>query len=638
MARSDSVTDSENEKASSSDTNNLGAGKDVLFGWLVGRAAADLGLAQALAASEAQRAEQFKRLEDTLLAQIRQLQQQLTSGPNFDAQVPELNELKAHMQSFAERLNGVESVSQQATQMRELVKSEMARLHSQLGDRESLLETQRSRFDKLEATIGAKIGELEQMIGTKSKSFDAARDELEHIRQELGAITNRITQAELATQQAQMQAASDVEHAQEHVATLVTSECAALKAELLARLDQPSLDLTVKRLEETFQKRLDDMHHQLGQNLPRVDAEVHGLQTQVRSLIQRVESLPSATAAAVDFDVERLRWNRDVDERVTARIEELGNEIRDKLETFGSIKIENEHFLTETSALAHRMAQNEQATQQMATDLGMELSAIKAALNQQQMQQQATEAVLKSFEDTVLTKIREVRDYFLQGQNNLQNHEAQFTEYKTDLQRLTQRFAEIESMAHRTHALMVNESEQATQVQAGLRTELAGLRTQLSERQSMDAVIQSVEDNLTVKLRELQNQFAQKMLVVDRRGAEFREIKVQLETLTQRITQAGATPSTQASAANRIKDSTVFPVDIDALRAKPEDRLGITGSKTEIAPHRTREMSQEHAEPRDSLLEGGKHQLTQLQERMSADIERARAELREKSGRWKVRR
>ena len=284
------------------------------------------------------------------------------------------------------------------------------------------------------------------------------------------------------------------------------------------------------------------------------------------------------------------------------------------------------------------MAQNEQATQQMATDLGMELNAIKAALNQQQMQQQATEAVLKSLEDTVLTKIREVRDYFLQGQNNLQNHEAQFTAYKTDLQRLTQRFAEIESMAHRTHALMVNESEQATQVQAGFRTELAGLRTELSERQSMDAVIHSVEDNLTVKLRELQNHFAQKMLVVDRRDAEFREIKVQLETLAQRMTQAGATPSTQASALNRIKDSTVFPVDIDALRAKPEDRLGITSSKTEIAPHRTREMSQEHAEPRDSLLDGGKHQLTQLQERMSADIERARAELREKSGRWKARR
>src|SRR6266508_1116224 len=100
-------------------------------------------------------------------------------------------------------------------------------------------------------------------------------------------------------------------------------------------------------------------------------------------------------------------------------------------------------------------------------------------------------------------------------------------------------------MAHRTHALMVNESEQATQVQEGLRTELAGLRTQLSEGQSMGAVIQSVEDNLTVKLRELQSQFAQKMLEADRRDAEFREIKVQLQSLAQRVTQAGARPSAQ---------------------------------------------------------------------------------------------
>ena len=49
-------------------------GKDVLYGWLVGRAAADLGLAQAIAASEAQRVEQIRRLEEALLGQMRELQ------------------------------------------------------------------------------------------------------------------------------------------------------------------------------------------------------------------------------------------------------------------------------------------------------------------------------------------------------------------------------------------------------------------------------------------------------------------------------------------------------------------------------------------------------------------------------------
>jgi hypothetical protein len=37
-------------------------------------------------------------------------------------------------------------------------------------------------------------------------------------------------------------------------------------------------------------------------------------------------------------------------------------------------------------------------------------------------------------------------------------------------------------------------------------------------------------------------------------------------------------------------------------------------------------------------VEAGEEQIAQLHERISADIERVRAELREKSGRWKARR
>jgi hypothetical protein len=80
-----------------------------------------------------------------------------------------------------------------------------------------------------------------------------------------------------------------------------------------------------------------------------------------------------------------------------------------------------------------------------------------------------------------------------------------------------------------------------------------------------------------------------------------------------------------------------FP-DTNALRATPDDRLSVGSSKIESTPHGPQGLLHEDAEPRDGLLSGKKNPLTQLQERMSADIERARAELREKSGRWKVRR
>jgi len=632
------VADSENKKSPSSESNNVGAGKDVLFGWLVGRAAADLGLAQALAASEAQRAEQLKRLEISLLAQIQEVQNQQTDSANYNDPNPQLRELKAQLQSFSERLSGLEAAALQATQTSELTKTDLATLQSRLVDRENLLESRDSRFERLEERIGTRIQELEGVINTRSQSFAAADDKLEKINRELGAIAKRITLAELVTQQAQTQAADDIESAQERVASLVTNEGAALKAELMDWVqNHHSTESMVNSVEETFQKRLDDLRRELGQSFfARLEAEVQGLQVQVQNLTQRVESVPLPTAEAADFDAQRSRWSKEIDERISAKIQELGDEIRDKLHIIGSVKVESEHFVAETKALAHQIAQNEHATQQIAAVLSGELSAIKAGLNQQQNQQQAMGALLKKVEEMVRIKIQEIQDYLVQGQSNLQNRDAQLTEQKADLQKLAQRIAEVESMAHQTHALMVNENEQTTQLREGFRSDLATLQGQLGERQSMDAVIQGIEESLTVKLRELQNQLAQKMLVMDRRDAEFRDLKAQVQILAQEMPSAGtALPAAQVSTPNRTKE---FPVDTNALRAKPEDRLSIGSSKIENTPHGTQGLLHEDAEPRDGLLVGGKNPLTQLQERMSADIERARAELREKSGRWKVRR
>jgi chromosome segregation ATPase len=633
VARSESVVDSENKKSPSSESSN--AGKDVLFGWLVGRAAADLGLAQALAASEAQRTEQLKRLEVSLLAQIQEVQNQQTGSANYDDPNPQLRELKAQLQSFSERLSGLEAVALQATQTSELAKTEMATLQSRLADRENLLESGDSRFQRLEESISARIQELEGVINARSQSFDDANHELEKINRELGAIAKRITLAELVTQQAQTQAADDIEGAQERVASLVTSEGAALKAELMEWVqNHHSTESVVKAVEEAFQKRLDDLQHKLGEDFfARLDAEVQRVQTQVQKLTQEVEAVPPQTGEAVDFDAERSRWIKDIDERITARIQELGDEIRDKLETIGRVKVEGEHFIAETKAFAHRIEQNEHATQQTAAVLSGELSAIKAALSQQKNQQEATGALLKNVEEMVRIKIQEIQNYLVQGQGSLQNRDAQLAEHKTDLQQLAQRIAEVESTAHQTHALMVNENEQAAQLREGFRIDLATLQQQLSERQSMDAVIQRVEDGLTVKLRELQNQLAQNLLVMDRRDAEFRDLKVQVQILAQAMPPAGT--AQQASPGNRIAE---FPVDANALTAKPEDRFSVGSSKTESTPHDTQRLLHEAAEPRDGLPTGGKNPLTQLQERMSADIERARAELREKSGRWKVRR
>jgi chromosome segregation ATPase len=595
------VADGENEKPSSGQTNTLGAGKDLLFGWLVGRAAADLGLAQALAASEAQRVEQIKRLEDSLLAQIHELQNQPNIGASVDNQVAEVHELKTEFHSVAERLGQLETVAQQAVQSRDQLMSDTAMLQTEIGRQQDLLEAQRARFQEIEEGVSKRFRDLEQQIRTQSESTDKTDPNLEELRLDLRAVADRIARAELSTKHLEAQASQSV----------------------------------VKNLTETFETRLEDLRREVGENaFVRISGEVQGLRTQIESITQRVESVPLTATPLVDLDSERARWHKEADESISSRVRELGNEIQDKLRRIAGIEVDRENFQVELRTLTDRVAKFEQTATHTAASLGDELSSIQAGLSRQQQQQQVTDALLKSVEETIRAKFKEIQNYLVQQQSSFQHREAQSAELKTEMQRLVQRIAEVESTAQRAHALMVNENQQTVQLREGFRAEMADLRERLIERPSLDAVIESVENNLDAKARELQNQLAQKMLVIDRRESEFQELKAQIQTITQKMSQLDiAGPTIQSTVENRIKESVVVPVDLSTLRLQRDDRpkpgsppLGIHG------------IVDEDAGSKDRSLEGGKDQITQLHDRISADIERARAELREKSGRWKVRR
>ena len=634
----------ENEKPSSGQTNTLGAGKDLLFGWLVGRAAADLGLAQALAASEAQRVEQIKRLEDSLLAQIHELQNQPNIGASADtqfAELHELHELKVEFDSVAERLGRLETIAQQAVQSRDQFKTDAAMLQSEMVRQQNLLEAQPARFQELAEGFSARFRDLEVQIRSQSKSPDQTDSSIADLRVELHAVTDRVGRAELSTQQLQAQTTDEAERFHEQIASLVKSENAALKAELCEQLQnlQASQSL-VKHFAESFEKRLEHLRRELSENVvARVNAEVGGLRTQVESVTQRIESAPAPAVPPVDLDAERVRWSKDAHDSISSRMRQLGDEIREELRSMAGSKVDRENFQVELGALTDRVAKFEHAAQRTAASLGTEMSAIRAGLSRQQEQQQATDVLLKSVEDTIRTKFQEIQNYLVQQQGNFQHREAQSTELNTEMHRLVQRIEEVESTAHRAHALMVNENQQTAQLREGLRAEINDLRGRLNERPSLAGVVETVEDHLSAKARELQNQVAEKMLVIDRRESEFRELKAQIQTITQKMMQLDTpSPIVQSGVANRTRESFVVPVEISALRLAPEDRPSAVAAKPTSAPPGIQASADEDATFKERLPEGGKDQITQLHERISADIERARAELREKSGRWKVRR
>ena len=631
------MADGENDKPSSGASSTLGSGKDLLFGWLVGRAAADLGLAQALAASEAQRIEQFKRLEESLLAQIRDLQNQPNIGADADMFAAELLTAKSQFDNVSERLGRLEMMTQQAVQSRDQLKSEAALLQAEIERQKDLLRAQQDRFQDVEHNLAAKFQDLAQQIRSQPEGTNNTDTKLEDLRLELRNMADQVARTEFSAQQMTAQWSNEIERA----ASEVKGSNAALRAELFEHLQKlQTAAPVVSGIQENVEKRFGELRRELGENTAtRINVEVQGLRAELQSVMQRLESLSLAGTPQVDLNAEREHWQREGNEILSARLHKLTEEISDKLHEIAGAKVDREDFQMELGALAERIARSEQSTLQTANGLKHELSSIQAGLSRQQQQQQATEAVIKGVEETIRAKFAEIQNYLVQQQGSLQIREDFSTELKVEMQTLAQRLGAVESTAHHTHALMVNENQQTAQLREGFRADLADLRGRLDERPPLDAVIEQIEDNLDVRTRELQNQLAQTALAVDRREHDFRDFGAQLQTVNQKMAQLETViRATQSTGANQSKETVAAPVDLSALRLGAGDRRGSVVPRLGSAPLGAHGVVNESGGSEESPSAGGKDQISQLHERISADIERARAELREKSGRWKVRR
>ena len=147
-------------------------------------------------------------------------------------------------------------------------------------------------------------------------------------------------------------------------------------------------------------------------------------------------------------------------------------------------------------------------------------------------------------------------------------------------------------------------------------------------------MIRGIEAALNAKIEELQNQLGHKLSTTVGRG-ELAELKATLQTLTQRIAgtgpaaaqiQVAATADAQAAVRNVMGSEAAMVQGGEQLTGQPLD------NPTTLTVESPRNSGEPNI-PRDAE----KEQLKQLRQRMAAEIERVRAELKEKSGRWKVR-
>lgn len=611
------MADDKHDQPLASQTIGAANGKDVLYGWLVGRAAADLGLAQAIAASEAQRAEQIKRLEEALLGQMRELQDNQATVSGSSADGAEIDRLKDRVQQF--------------------------------GERQNFLEAQQLTIGQIENQLSAKITELQAQI--EQPLAMGANAEVNALRADLAALTQRLEQAEASA--ARESAPGDERLAEEQIALIVHEQTAALKTQLLEQLQKPtSFASEFTALETSFQKKLDALQQEIREKAALLrlrDGELSDLRVQLAGVAQRLDQAAAAAppqTSASEREAERALWQRDFDDRLTARLRELGDEIRGKLHGITSAKVDQEQFRGETLALTARIAQLEQrhpeanaaaAAQareayQATLALGVEIAALKSALLDQQ-RAQSNEGLIRNVEEMLRGQIHELRDLVVQNQRGILEGDNQFKELRSEIQSLMQRQVQSESLVQQTHALVTQES---AQIYGGLKADLAAIEAQLNERRTRDAALQGIEEALNLRLRELHGQLAQGTLAQDQRDGELRDLKSQLQLLAQQIGQIGQAASL-APSSRRDPESASSAVaasgDIMPGPQPAELRPTAAAGSADTMPSLFQPVTPVNGHTPDQ----SKISAMDLHDRLSAEIERKRAELREKSGRWKVR-
>jgi hypothetical protein len=432
-----------------------------------------------------------------------------------------------------------------------------------------------------------------------------------------------------------------------------------LKAELGAHREASrSRESERKTSEKLLREQLDGVE----QKLTAVESGVHersenapaSHQRELDALIARMEALSkSVNDKDATRGAEQMGWKKDVEESLAARlaiVEDSLNELRrldERQFTKGS------DLKLEMSALAERMAKAEfsaqqvqamsavdsQRAEQSAGALKMELTSLQAEVTERFRRFQAPEAALTALEERFALKCDEMHSRIAQTRQQNESHDQRLQQFSSDLQTVLRRVSDAEGDAHQTRALMVNEREQNAQQRDGLRSGHEALRAQLNADHAdreHDTALPDLEENLRRQIAELDNQLSKRLRLLEQRDGDFRQFMAPPQTLGQPSLRAEI--SLPVFPAAPLPPPVAGPVDINGLGAQPEASIRPNAPSADKPPQDAAANLLESPLSKDILNSGNRDQLKLLQERISADIERARNELREKSGRWKVRR
>jgi DNA repair exonuclease SbcCD ATPase subunit len=456
------------------------------------------------------------------------------------------------------------------------LQSELAKLKAALLDELANSRPAENFFHIDQEELQSKIDELRGEIRQSASSGD-----------ELTELAGRYSQLERTT----LQAAADLK-----------AEISALNSRLDSPPTRPQADETaVKRVEAALCEQIAALQEQLRATLGAVerrDGEVGALTQQLSQLSANMAALSSRTEKAAAQQLDQSAWVESIETLISAHLRDGENRLSVKLAQLEKTDDGLGRVQLELNALLNRVAQMELTQQQPATQQVQEIEASLAG------------------------KIEELRACLTREQEDRHGRDEQLNGLRGEMQIVVQRLVQAEADAQQSHALMVNEAAQAAQLREQTIDELSALQDQVSQTQERDSIIEGLAAELRSQISEVQNQLSHKLAMLDGCGTEIAELKRQVQHLTQLNAQKSA-PT--AAVASRPPSPIGINVGLGGLRPPAEAIPALT-------PMPSESESSGIASSQQTSASGPKDENRQLQQRLSADIERARAELRKRVG------
>jgi len=548
--------DEKSETPSNRDGGPMDSGKDTLFDWLVRKAEADLGLAQAFAAGETQRVDQIKHLETTLVGQIAELQHQI-----LESRDAELNDLKSEISVYAERMTRIDDAKAPSDATKEFVQDKLGVLRAQLSGRQTVLETRYSGFEKLGESFGTQICALEEKIRDELGGVRAAQGELRHLKSEAQSLTERVGQAESTAWQTRTLTSRNAQQL-EHTAENVKGEIAALKAvfaelneqqrngrrpdSLLNEIAQSLGD----KIEEILSRLAQEHHAQLGR-----DARLGQLDSGLAMLAERMtktESQSRETQALVSIEVSSASDFREkIATELAALYAKLGEaQMRqmaiEDLEASLRAKLEEWQHLTAQKfmLLASHDAEQEKSARELGASLGAKLA------EQEERNGEKLRALASGHEE--------------------------LARLKPEIQTLAQRIGQAESVAQKAQSQADAGAKRAGQLEEGFKSAITALKAELNEQQRAfrlpEAQMSEIEHKLGVKIDELQRQLAVEREGFDHWGKGLREsFSAELSAMQVRLSERQSQIEYRHSHLERLEET--VKASIQELEAQLKEKL-----------------------------------------------------------------